>query len=124
MVDQIDCQTAPQTGGADIRTVLFAAAFAGAIGEEALRRLRREMHERHVESGADVAWKGDVVEHWAVVIDGMVKIEAAAADGRKTTLLGIAAGGWPARAGLDARTSHSLQGRAVCALTDQRRTGG
>jgi CRP/FNR family transcriptional regulator, cyclic AMP receptor protein len=100
MVDPSDIDTTPRTGGADIRAVLCAAAFAAAIGEEALRRLRREMHERHVESGAHVAWKGDVVEHWAVVIDGMVKIEAAAADGRKTTLLGISTGGWFGEAAL------------------------
>jgi hypothetical protein len=63
MVDQIDSRAAARTGGADIRAVLRTAAFAAAIGEEALRRLRREMHERHVEAGAHVAWKGDVVEH-------------------------------------------------------------
>ena len=100
MVDQIDSHAAPRAGGADIRAVLRTAGFAAAIGEEALRRLRREMHERHVEAGAHVAWKGDVVEHWAVVIDGMVKIEAAAADGRKTTLLGITTGGWFGEAAL------------------------
>ena len=41
-----------------------------------------------------MAWKGDAVEHWMVVVDGMVKVEAAAADGRKTTLIGITGGGW------------------------------
>lgn len=91
---------AGRTGSADLRAALCNAAFAAAIGEEALRRLGREMHERAVEPGAHVAWKGDAVEHWGVVIEGMVKIEAAAADGRKTTLLGIAAGGWFGEAAL------------------------
>jgi CRP/FNR family cyclic AMP-dependent transcriptional regulator len=100
MVNPIDSHAAARKGGTDMRAVLCAAAFATAIGEEALRRLLREMHPRDVESGAHVAWKGDAVEHWAVVIDGMVKIEAAAADGRKTTLLGIGTGGWFGEAAL------------------------
>jgi CRP-like cAMP-binding protein len=80
--------------------VLRAAPFAGALGEDTLRRVRREMHERRVEAGAHVAWKGDAVEHWVVLIDGLVKIEAAASDGRKTTLLSITPGGWFGEAAL------------------------
>jgi len=87
-------------GADDLRAVLRASPVAAAIGDETLRRLRREMHERQVEAGAHLAWKGDVVEHWAVVVDGMVKIEATAADGRRTTLLGVTVGGWFGEAAL------------------------
>jgi len=70
-----------------------ATSFSSLLNEIELERVEHDLHERSFVSGGHVAWKGDPVEHWMVVADGMVKVEAAAADGRKTTLMGITAGG-------------------------------
>ena len=77
-----------------LKSLVRAASFSAFLGEAELERIEHDLHERNFISGGHVAWKGDVVEHWMVVVDGMVKVEAAAADGRKTTLIGITGGGW------------------------------
>lgn len=77
-----------------LKGLVRAAPFSTALGDAELDRLEHDLHERSFPSGGHVAWKGDAVEHWMVVVDGMVKVEAAAADGRKTTLIGITGGGW------------------------------
>jgi CRP/FNR family transcriptional regulator, cyclic AMP receptor protein len=83
-----------------MRGLVRAAAFSSSIGEQELQRIEHEMQERHVVAGAHVAWKGDTVAHWMLVVDGMVKVEAAATDGRKTTLVQITSGGWFGEAAL------------------------
>ncbi len=78
----------------NLKGLVRAASFAASLSETELLRVERDLHERSFVSGGHVAWKDDPVEHWMVVVDGMVKVEAAAADGRKTTLMGITGGGW------------------------------
>ncbi len=77
-----------------LKSLVRDASFSNSLSEAELVRMERDLHERSFVSGGHVAWKGDPVEHWMVVVDGMVKVEAAAADGRKTTLMGITPGGW------------------------------
>ena len=77
-----------------LKSLVRAAPFAASLSQTELDRVEHDLHERSFISGGHVAWKGDPVEHWMVVVDGMVKVEAAAADGRKTTLMGITGGGW------------------------------
>jgi CRP-like cAMP-binding protein len=75
-------------------SLVRAASFSASLTDTELARIEHDLHERSFVAGAHVAWKGDPVEHWMVVVDGMVKVEAAAADGRKTTLIGVTGGGW------------------------------
>jgi CRP/FNR family transcriptional regulator, cyclic AMP receptor protein len=77
-----------------LKSLVRAASFSSSLSEAQLERIEHDLHERSFVSGGHVAWKGDPVEHWMVVVDGMVKVEAAAADGRKTTLIGVTGGGW------------------------------
>ncbi len=77
-----------------LKSLVRAASFSASLSEAELERVEHDLHERSFASGGHVAWKGDAVEHWMVVAGGMVKVEAAAADGRKTTLMGITGGGW------------------------------
>lgn len=77
-----------------LRDVVRGAAFARSLGVAELDRIERDMQARQVDAGGHLAWKGDAVEHWIVVIDGMVKVEATAADGRRTTLIGVTGAGW------------------------------
>ncbi len=89
-----------QARQARICGLVRAAAFANSLGEEELLRIEHALQERSVAAGGHVAWKGDTAQHWMVVVDGMVKVEAAATDGRKTTLVQITRGAWFGEAAL------------------------
>jgi CRP/FNR family transcriptional regulator, cyclic AMP receptor protein len=90
----------PNANPSRIRGLVRAAAFASALAEPELRRIEHDLQERQVAAGGHVAWKGDAALHWMVVVEGMVKVEAATADGRKTTLVQITNGGWFGEAAL------------------------
>ncbi len=57
-------------------------------------RLRQDLVERQVPCGGFVCRKGEQVEHWVGVIEGLVKISNVSARGKAVTLTGIAPGGW------------------------------
>lgn len=57
-------------------------------------RVEREVQVRFHAAGSTVVRKGDPVEHWHGIIDGLVKINAFSADGRSTTFTGVPRGGW------------------------------
>ncbi|HEY0877464.1 MAG TPA: Crp/Fnr family transcriptional regulator [Zeimonas sp.] len=57
-------------------------------------RVRRDLVERDLRSGAFVCRKGDAVEHWIGVVRGIVKVSNVSPTGKPVTLTGIAAGGW------------------------------
>ncbi|QSI76920.1 MULTISPECIES: Crp/Fnr family transcriptional regulator [Niveibacterium] len=57
-------------------------------------RVEREVQVRFFAAGATVVRKGDPVEHWLGIVDGLVKINTFSADGRSTTFTGVPRGGW------------------------------
>ncbi|GAA5175348.1 Crp/Fnr family transcriptional regulator [Niveibacterium umoris] len=57
-------------------------------------RVEREVQVRFYAAGSTVVRKGDPVEHWLGIVDGLVKINAFSADGRSTTFTGVPRGGW------------------------------
>jgi CRP-like cAMP-binding protein len=77
-----------------LHEVVREAPFGNLLSEAELARIEGGLRLHEVAAGAHVAWAGDEVSHWAVVVDGMLKVEASAFDGRRTTLLGITRGGW------------------------------
>jgi CRP-like cAMP-binding protein len=63
--------------------------------EPALRvRVETETITRSCPPGGLVCRKGEPVEHWIGVIDGLVKMANVSADGKPTSFTGIASGGW------------------------------
>jgi len=50
--------------------------------------------ERHIPAGGFVCRKGEPVDHWIGVIDGLVKISSDLESGKTATLAGILSGGW------------------------------
>ena len=52
------------------------------------------MVERHIPAGGFVCRKGEPVDHWIGVIDGLVKISSDLESGKTATLAGILSGGW------------------------------
>ena len=57
-------------------------------------RLLTETRERTVQRGAMVCQTGQRVEYWKAVIEGLVKVSVASAEGRTSTLTGLANGAW------------------------------
>jgi CRP-like cAMP-binding protein len=57
-------------------------------------RVRRDMTEWDVPAGGFVCRKGEPVEHWFGVIDGLVKVSSVSADGKSVTFIGVPPGGW------------------------------
>jgi CRP-like cAMP-binding protein len=84
--------------------------FGKFLSEAELARIERDLRTHEVDAGGHVAWRGDEVTHWVVVIEGMLKVEALAVDGRRTTLIGVTRAGWLGESALlgDGRWPHDV----------------
>ncbi len=74
--------------------MLRAAPWAGALPAELRARVEAETVVRPCAAGGLVCRKGEPVEHWIGVVDGLVKMANVSADGKPTSFTGIPAGGW------------------------------
>ena len=90
--------------------VVREGPFGSFLSEAELARIERDLRMHEVAAGAHVAWRGDEVAHWVVVVEGMLKVEATAVDGRRTTLIGITRAGWLGESALlgDGRWPHDV----------------
>jgi CRP/FNR family transcriptional regulator, cyclic AMP receptor protein len=73
---------------------LLATEWAGGLTTELQRRAATETILRRVPVGSFVCRKGEPVEHWIGVIEGLVKISSGSPGGRTISFTGIPAGGW------------------------------
>lgn len=64
------------------------------LTDEEFERALAGTTERRIEAGAFVCMKGEPVEHWLGVIDGLVKMSSDWVTGKTTTFTGLATGGW------------------------------
>jgi CRP/FNR family transcriptional regulator, cyclic AMP receptor protein len=58
------------------------------------QRVRTDIHTRTYYADAIICRRGDEVNSWVGVIDGIVKINNVSASGKATTLIGFAPGAW------------------------------
>jgi CRP/FNR family transcriptional regulator, cyclic AMP receptor protein len=79
---------------ASLDDLLAASVWARELEPPTLRRVRCELAERLVPAGSYVCRKGEPVEHWIGVIQGLVKISSVSPEGRAVTFTGITEGGW------------------------------
>jgi CRP/FNR family cyclic AMP-dependent transcriptional regulator len=79
---------------ASLGEMLSASLWSPALTSEQLRRVASEIITRQIPSHGFVCRKGEAVDHWIGVIDGLVKMTNLSADGKLTTFTGIPAGGW------------------------------
>ena len=78
----------------DMMTFVSSCRWTESLSPEELTRVTTEMIERKVAAGGFVCRKGEPVESWIGVIDGLVKMSNLSADGKLTTLTGVPPGGW------------------------------
>ena len=68
--------------------------WAQTLSDEDFARAREGSTERLVPTGGYVCRKGEPVEHWHGVIEGLAKMSSDWATGKTASFTGIAAGGW------------------------------
>lgn len=74
--------------------LLRASIWATSLSVAELRQVESEMMERLVPAGGFVCRKGEPVEHWIGVIDGLVKLSSLSAEGKSVTFAGMPGGAW------------------------------
>jgi CRP-like cAMP-binding protein len=79
---------------ANLRDALRRATWARALDAHELERVETELVERALPAGGYVCRKGEPVNHWIGVIDGLVKLATVSPEGKTATLAGVPAGGW------------------------------
>jgi len=86
-----------------------------ALSPELQQRVAAETLSRMHVSGSCVCRRGERVEHWVGVIDGLVKMANVSADGKPTSFTGLGTGGWFGEGSL---LKHELRRYDIVALRD------
>jgi CRP/FNR family transcriptional regulator, cyclic AMP receptor protein len=74
--------------------LLDASVWTKSLSAEQRARIEAETALRDVPEGALVCRKGDPVDHWIGIVRGLVKMTSVSPEGKTTTFLGVAGGGW------------------------------
>lgn len=99
----------------NLREFLDASPWSSCLTPEQTDRVRQQSSLRRFEAGSTVCLRGSPAMHWMGVVDGMLKVDTIAADGRSTTFAGVPAGAW---FGEGAALKGELRPYAVVALRD------
>ena len=79
---------------ADLGDVIEGSIWARDLTPEQRLRVRAETLERALPEGSFVCRRGEAVEYWIGVVDGLVKISSVSPEGKAVTFTGVPAGGW------------------------------
>ena len=74
--------------------LLRGSLWTRTLTPEQLARVEGETLVRELPVGVPVCRKGEAVEHWIGVVDGLVKMTSVNAEGKTTTFTGVTSGGW------------------------------
>jgi CRP-like cAMP-binding protein len=74
--------------------VLQAAPWGKTLGAAELENLVADIVEKTVPSGGYVCRKGETVDAWIGVVDGLVKMSSLSPEGKPVTFTGVPTGGW------------------------------
>lgn len=77
-----------------IQEALSKSIWASSLTSEQRTRVEADLIERHVPAGGFVCRKGDPVDHWMGVTDGLLKMSSVSPEGKTVTFTGMLAGGW------------------------------
>jgi CRP/FNR family transcriptional regulator, cyclic AMP receptor protein len=83
-----------QKNSSPLAEALRRSRWASDLSEEEFAHVEAGVVERQIPAGGFVCRKGEAVEHWIGVVDGLVKICSDLESGKTATLAGILAGGW------------------------------
>jgi len=77
-----------------LSTLLRSMPWARALKADDLARVEAETVTRLCAAGTLVCRKGEAVEAWIGVVDGLVKMANVSPEGKPTSFLGVGSGGW------------------------------
>lgn len=77
-----------------IQQMLDKTVWARALDPAQRARVEAELVERTVPAGAYVVRKGEPVEHWIGVDEGLLKMSSVSPAGKTVTFTGMLSGGW------------------------------
>ena len=77
-----------------LKESLRSAIWARNLTDEQMARVEASTFERCVPKGGFVCHKGEKVENWIGIIDGMVKMNNFSPSGKSVTFSGVPPGGW------------------------------
>lgn len=77
-----------------LEQALRSTRWGTLLTPDQLARVATESSEATVDTGAYICRKGEAVDSWLGVLDGLVKMMISTSDGRTSTFTGIPAGGW------------------------------
>lgn len=77
-----------------LHELLRVSQWARSLTAEQRARVEAETLVRDLPVGVPVCRKGEPVEHWIGLIDGLVKMTSVTPDGKTTTFTGVTSGGW------------------------------
>ncbi|MBN9076004.1 MAG: Crp/Fnr family transcriptional regulator [Rhizobiales bacterium 65-79] len=70
------------------------SAWAAELSPDEIERARKGISERQFGRGAYICHRGDRLDYWTGVAEGLVKISTISQSGKAMTFAGIGAGGW------------------------------
>lgn len=73
---------------------LRSTIWARALTRPEMERVEADCFEQFVPRGGFVCRKGEALENWVGIIDGLVKINNFSPDGKNVTFAGVPPGGW------------------------------
>ena len=74
--------------------MLAQTLWAGTVTAEQRERVLRDISERHFEAGSYVCRKGEPVDYWMGVTEGLLKMSSVSPQGKAVSFTGMLAGGW------------------------------
>src|SRR3954471_2480268 len=74
--------------------MLRASLWARSLTAAQLARIEAETLVRDLPVGVPVCRKGEPVEHWIGLVDGLVEMASVTSGGKTATFTGVASGGW------------------------------
>lgn len=74
--------------------LLRASLWTRTLTPGQVARVAAETQVRELPVGVPVCRKGEPVEHWIGLIDGLVKMTSVNSEGKTTTFTGVTSGGW------------------------------
>lgn len=74
--------------------VLQASTWGKTLSAGALAKVAADITEKSIDAGAYVCRKGEVVDAWIGIIDGLVKMSSLSPEGKPVTFTSLPAGGW------------------------------
>lgn len=74
--------------------LLRASPWAASLTAAEMAQVEANVIERNVPTGSFVCRKGEPVDYWFGVIDGLLKVSSDIESGKTATLIGVPPGGW------------------------------